>query len=42
MDKTAQIGVAQPVTLLKDVTRLQGVVMVGVNRDGQETLVIRR
>lgn len=41
MARTAQISVAQPVTLLKDVTRLQGVVMVVVNQDGQETLVIR-
>lgn len=41
MARTAQISVAQPVTLPKDVTRLQGVVMADVNRDGQETLVIR-
>lgn len=41
MAKTGQICVAQPVALLKYVTRFQGVVIAGVNRDGQETFVIR-
>lgn len=42
MARTAQISVAQPVTFLKDVTRLQGVVMADVNRDGQGKPVIQR
>lgn len=42
MARTVQISVVQPVTLLEDVTRLQGVVMADVNRDGLGTLVIRR
>lgn len=41
-DRTVQISAVHPVTLLEDVTRLQGVVMADVNRDGQGNPVIKR